>query len=97
MANDIGKGIYRGYQSAGQDFLAYRLAKLFVRIESEADVALHNDVVSEVLQIVYGEEKGFFRDLAGIVLYKDKYKVELRKRFLFRVAGQILNIGQKKG
>jgi hypothetical protein len=89
-----GRGIYRGYQQAGQDFLAYRLGKLFVKIETPADIALHNDVLAEVLQIIAGEEKRFFKDMAHILLHA---KEEPRKRFLFRVAGQILNIGQKKG
>lgn len=89
-----GKGIFRSYQKAGQDFLAYRLAKLFVKIETDADIALHNDVLLEVLQMIHGEEKAFFKDMAGILLYQP---VDRRKRFLFKVAGQILNIGQKKG
>jgi len=94
VSSDIGKGIYRGYRQAGQDFLAYRLAKLFIRIETPADIALHNDILAEVLQIVHGEEKGFFKDLAGIILYK---RDKPQKRFLFRVAGKILELGMKKG
>lgn len=94
MKKDIGKGIYRAYYEAGQDFLAYRLAKLFVRIETSADIALHNDVLSEVLQIIHGEERGFFRDMAGIILYQP---VDRRKRLLFSIAGKILELGQKKG
>ena len=89
-----GQGIYRGYHKAGQDFLAYRLAKLFVKIETPSDIALHNDVLFEVLQIVEGDEKSFFKDMAHIILYQP---VDRRKRFLFRVAGAILNIGMKKG
>jgi len=91
---NTGCGIYRSYQRAGQDFLAYRLAKLFVRIETPTDIALHNDVLAEVLQIVHGEEKAFFKDMAGILLYQPENK---QKRFLFRVAGKILEIGMKKG
>lgn len=92
-----GKGLYRAYQQAGQNFLAYRLEKLFVRIETPADIALHNDILAEVLQIIAGEEKGFFRDMAEIILSLPYIKEEPRKRWLFRVAGKILNIGQKKG
>jgi len=89
-----GKGLARAYQSAGQDFLAYRLEKLFVRIETPADIALHNDILAEVLQIIAGEEKGFFKDMAGIILYVGD---DREKRFLFRVAGKILQLGIKKG
>ena len=82
------------YHRAGQEFLAYRLANLFVKIETPADIALHNDVLAEVLQIVEGEETGFFRDMAGIILYA---KEDRKKRMLFWIAGKILNTGQKKG
>jgi len=92
--SDAGKGIYRGYQQAGANFLGYRLAKLFTRIETPEDIALHNDVLFEVLQIIEGEEKSFFRSLAETILYQP---VDRRKRFLFRVAGIVFNIGQKKG
>jgi len=92
--SDAGKGLLRSYKLAGQDFLAYRLVKLFIKIETPEDIALHNDILAEVLQIIGGEEKTFFKDLAEIILYKD-YKP--KKRFLFRVAGKILELGQRKG
>jgi len=90
----MSRGIYRAYQKAGADFLGYRLAKLFVKIETPEDIALHNDVLSEVLQIIEGEERQFFKRLAEILLYK---RVNKQKRFLFMIACLILNIGQKKG
>lgn len=89
-----GKGIYRAYHLAGQEFLAYRLHRLFVRIETPEDIALHNDILAEVLQIIQGEEESFFKDMAHIILY---VRDEPRKRLLFRVAGRILELGQKKG
>ena len=89
-----GRGIYRAYHQAGQDFLAYRLGNLFVKIETPADIALHNDVLDEVMEIIRGEEQSFFKDIAHIILY---VKEEPRKRLLFRIAGKILEIGQKKG
>jgi hypothetical protein len=88
-----GKGLYKSYQKAGEDFLTYRMEKLFVRIETPEDIALHNDILSEVLQMIEGEETQFFRGIATAVLYP---RVNKRKRFLFRVAGQIMRIGQKK-
>ena len=89
-----GRGLYQSYRNVGEDFLAYRLEKLFVKIETPVDIALHNDILSEVLQMIEGEETKFFRGIATAILYP---KVNRRKRFLFRVAGQILRIGQKKG
>jgi len=91
--SETGKGLARAYRSAGRDFLAYRLGKLFTRIETPEDTALHNDILAEVLLIVSGSEQSFLRNLAGIVLYQQ----DKRKRFLFRVANQVLNIAQKKG
>lgn len=89
-----GRGLYQSYRKVGEDFLAYRLEKLFIKIETPADIALHNDVLSEVLQMIEGEETQFFKSIANAILYP---KVNKRKRFLFRVAEQILSIGQKKG
>lgn len=88
-----GRGLYRSYQKAGEDFLAYRMEKLFVRIETPEDIALHNDILFEVLQMIQGGEKQFFKGMAEAVLYP---KVNKRKRFLLRLAGQILRIGQKR-
>lgn len=88
-----GKGLYIAYQKAGEDFLAYRMEKLFVRIETAEDIALHNDILSEVLQMIQGEETQFFKGMAEAILYP---KVNKRKRFLLRLAGQILRIGQKR-
>jgi hypothetical protein len=96
----MSKGIYTAYQLAGQEFLAYRLGKLFVKIETPEDMALHNDVLAEVLQIIQGEEQSFFTDMAHIILYVKKdlcpqCSKEPKKRLLFRVAGKILELGQK--
>lgn len=89
-----GRGLYQSYRKVGEDFLAYRLEKLFVKIETPADIALHNDILSEVLVIIEGEETQFFKGIATAILYP---KVNKHKRFLFRVAQQILDIGRKKG
>lgn len=89
---DHSKGLYSLYKQAGANFLAYRLAKLFARIETPEDQALHNDVLAEVMQIIEGGEKGFFSSWAEDILYT---KVDKRKRWLYRTATRILNIGQK--
>ena len=92
--SDIRKGIYRGYQQAGANFLAYRLGKIFTKIETPEDIALHNDVLAEVLQIIYTEEKSFFRTIAEQILYTPFNR---RKRFVWRVACTVLNIGTARG
>ena len=96
MSNDTGRAIYRAYHQAGADFLAYRLEKLFVRIETQDEIALHNDVLKEVLLIVHGEEKSFFESMSDAILYKPETAAR-RKRFLIKIACVIFNIGQKKG
>lgn len=90
----MSEGLYKAYQKAGPDFLAYRMGKLFVKIETPEDIALHNDILSEVLQIIEGHETTFFKGMADYLLYP---KINRRKRFLFRLAERILHIGQMKG
>lgn len=89
----MSQGLYKSYQRAGPDFLAYRMEKLFVKIETPKDIALHNDILSEVLRIIERRETTFFKDMAEMVLYP---KINRRKRFLFRLAERILHIGQQK-
>jgi len=89
----MSRGLYISYQRAGSSFLAYKLERIFTRMETPEDVALHNDILKDVLSMVQGEETKFFMDMAEAILYP---KVNRRKRFLFRVAGQILHIGQMK-
>ncbi len=89
-----GRGLYVLYKQAGASFLAYRLTKLFNRIETPEDQALHNDVLAEVMQIIEGSEQQFFKAWAEDILYT---KVNRRKRWLYRTASRILNIGQQKG
>ena len=89
-----GKGLYSLYKQAGPNFLAYRLTKLFTRIETPEQQALHNDILEEVLQIIEGGEQQFFKSWAEDIL---NVKVDRRRRWLFRTALRILNIGQVKG
>ena len=95
MKSDLGKGLVKSYRTAGAGFLAYRLEKLFRKIETPEDTALHNDMLKEVLQMINGEEKGFFESIAELLIYKDKQPETRRKRFLFRVADMVLVFGQK--
>ncbi len=88
-------GIYKGYKAAGADFLAYRMRHIFTQIETPADIALHNDTLKEVLEIIEGAEEGFFETLANDMLYT---KIDRKKRFLHRLAARVLNFGmQSKG
>lgn len=87
-------GLYKAYRSAGGNFLALKLGKLFTRIETPEDQALHNDMLKDVLEIIEGEEQSFFKSLADWMLYQ---KVDKQKRFLFQVASRALTFGMKKG
>ena len=100
-----GKGIARLYQTGGTDMLAYRLGPLFSKIETEADKVRHNDALAEVLDLINKDfpnqagmllpsENKLLNFVAEYLLYK---KVNRKKRFLFRVAEQILNFSKLKG
>ena len=102
-----GQGIAKLYQTGGVNLLAYRLGKVFVFLETPEQVAIHNEVVCEVMDIINKgytqsamltpEENSFLKDMAEVLLYQRENKAEKRKRFLFRVASQILNLAQRKG
>ena len=85
------KGLFVLYSKAGSDFLAYKLEKIFSRIENAEDMALHNDILKDVLDIVESKETGFFRDMASLILRK---KPERQDRFLVGLAKKIIHIGQ---
>ena len=87
------QGIFKAYQKA-DGLLAMRLEKIFVKIETKEDVALHNDALKDMLAIISGEEKQFFERMIGLMYYQ---KVNKRKRFIFRLADEILRIGHQKG
>jgi len=87
------EGLFVSYSKAGPDFLAYKMEKMFTRIETPEQMALHNDILADVLAMLdEGEKEGFFRKLAEKILYpkqvRDIYK---KKRLLFRLAEQIIN------
>jgi len=84
-------GIHKAYMSAGPNFLAARLGRIFTKIETEEDKVLHNDMLKDVLEIIQGKEQTFFRTLAQGMINE---KVDKKKRFLLRLAQRILNVGQ---
>jgi len=88
------KGLFKCYNDAGPNFLAFRLGRLFTKIESEEERVLHNDILADVLQIIEGEEKTFFMGIAETLLYQ---KYPKKKRFLFRMAERVLRTGHTKG
>jgi hypothetical protein len=90
----MSSGLAKAYQAAGANFLALKLGKLFTRIESVEDQALHNDMLADVLSIIEGNEASFFKQIAENMLY---HKPEKKKRFLYQVACRVLMFGQKKG
>ena len=68
------------YAAAGVDFLAYKLKRVFMRIETPEDIALHNDVLDEMLIMIEADMPGFFRKLANIVLRREPKKASWLKK-----------------
>lgn len=95
MKTEHGKGLVKGYRAAGVNFLGVRLQKLFVEIKTAEDMALHNEMLKEVLAMVGGEPVGIVQAVADIILYKKETKKLLKKKFLRQVADKILEIGQR--
>ena len=85
-------GLIRGYQSAGRDFLAYRLQRLFLHIQSPEDIALHNDVLEEVMTLIEHNPRSFFQWFADELLNKPKPKLTL----LRKIADHILITTRRK-
>ena len=83
---------YTAYRKAGADFLAFRLTRIFTKIETEEDKILHNDMLKDVLEIIKGEP-AFFKNLAEDMLFT---KVDRKKRFFVRLASRVLNWGMRK-
>jgi len=100
-------GLYKLYQVGGQKFLAYRLSRLLRPVETEADRILHNAVLVEVLQLinekqawrgqVTPDEKEMLYWMAGVLLPERIKKERKLKKFLSRMAGQIMLLAGKKG
>ncbi len=82
------------YEKAGKTLLAHRLQHVFHAIKTQEDMALHNDILAEVLLIIEGKDRTFMSSLTDLILYK---RIPKQKRFLFHVAALILDIGHKKG
>lgn len=100
-------GLYKLYQHGGQKFLAYRLSRLLRPVETEADKILHNDVLVEVLQLINEKqapqgqvtpaEKELLDWMANVFLPDRMNRKRKLKRFLTRMAGQIMLLAGRKG
>ena len=85
--------------------LAYRLGALFTQIKTDEDKVRHNDMLTEVLDLINKDfpnndgklllpENEVLRFIADYLLYKP---IKRRKRFLFRLAERILHLSKLKG
>jgi len=92
MAN-TGRSLFLMYEKAGQTILAHRLQHVFNKIETKDDIALHNDILAEVLLIIEGKERTFMSGLVDLILYK---RIPKKKRFIWHLAKLILEIGHRK-
>lgn len=98
-----GQGLQKLYLKGGAPMLAYRLNLVFRILETPEQVAIHNEVVDEVLDIINndypavrtisGEQKQLQDYIAEILLTKRAK----RRNFLYRVAVRALEIAHKKG
>jgi hypothetical protein len=60
------------YNAAGREFLAYRLTKVLTKIETNDDMALHNDVIAE-LDVMAGKNvEKLYLDIADLILLYSK-------------------------
>ncbi len=59
-----------------------------------ADIALHNDMLSEVLLMIDDKPDEFFRGLAHKILNREK---KAKKSFLSMISEQLISIPNKKG
>lgn len=105
MTETRGKGTFRLYNNGGVPLVAVMLRKIFTPIETDADKVRHNDALEDVLDILSmtepaekymltEEEDTLFTKIAEWLLYPRQPR---RKRFLFRVAEWIMDLGNKKG
>ncbi len=102
-----GIGIYNLYKTGGTNHLAYRLGRIFTKIETDEQRILHNDVLAEVMDIINKthaaeagrlnfEERSLLQFIAEWLVYHQFSKENKKKRFLFRLADRVLQMGQAK-
>ena len=92
--SNTGRSLFLMYNHDKGNTLAHRLQHLFHKIKNKEDIALHNDILAEVLLMIEGRERTLLSGLVDLILYK---RIPKQKRFLFHLATLVLEIGQKKG
>ena len=88
------KGLVTAYQRAGTNYLAYRLTRIFGKIETEADRILHNDMMEDIDTMIGGNSQSALRMLAGLILRRNR-ETE-REAFLQEAAKALNNNFQSK-
>ena len=88
-----GKDIANLYLTGGPNLLAYRLGHIFTHISTDDERALHNSALAEVMEMTDDQVKSLLQYITDLLLYKKPRP----KRFLFRVAEKILELGRTKG
>jgi len=93
--------LQRAYLLAGNDYLAYRIEKIFIEIKTEEEKALHNDVVIEIRTMVEHDYGGFIKEMVNVLTANLSNKMARKRRFrkfLKQVAKKIMLIaGKSKG
>jgi len=65
-----GKDILAAYSRAGEDFLAFKLKDMFLKLETPEDVAAHNAMQAEVMLMLGEDYVKFYKFLAHSILEK---------------------------
>jgi len=60
--------LYRGYMTAGSEFVAQELVPLFARIEDEGDKVIHNMVSNRIALLIEPYEADFREEVAQLVI-----------------------------
>lgn len=73
------KPLADAYRRAGNDFLARRIEGMFRVLKTPEDVALHNSIQKEIMEMVAGEPLKFYRLIAYELLEKKMVRRTFRK------------------
>jgi len=95
MTNFTNQQLIQAYQSAGRDFLAYKMEVLFEFVKTPEDMILHNAILTDILVLIEHNPKGFLDFLSESLL--ERRIVKAKKKWLGRVAERILNTTKVKG
>lgn len=60
--------LIKSYQQAGHGYLAFRLQRVFTRIDTDEDRILHNDMLKEILLMIETDPAGFVSGVANVIL-----------------------------